>query len=148
MSVSSGLLSATGRDDVQWVQWIEDRIALCSEGQGDGTRTMIEGTCWIADLAHEVTMLMGEKGLLHLGDGNIVLAQVVSMVLVLWASRVYRAKCYDPKRDAEMARKCLASTHHYDAAIFEAMTDVSKDHVYFPDQGWRSPFVEEREAVE
>lgn len=102
--------------------------------------TMKKGSCWMAELSKEVQKAVS---LAKTGDHNIVAAMVMSTLLALWTCRVCRSKCYDPRRDREDRRQGMNRLLKYQHAIFDAMTDESRDHEFFWNQPWDIPWLPE-----
>ena len=138
------LKSWTGRGRRQWMWWIEDRIAFHSgTDKYDGKIMMKENTNWLRDLTEEVyhPSIVGPH---RTGDGNMLAAQLISLILTLWFSRILRAKIYSENYPIKPRKGKHNVKMIYHAAMMEAMTDESLDHKYFPTKEFVSPFTSKK----
>lgn len=142
----------TGEGARWWMDWVEKRVASCikefypKDHPSGGMGVMDTEKCWTAELAREVQdRIWGSWGKRNVGwgDGNLAVSIVLSLILVLWTARVGRAKTFDPDRYGKKAQRFMYAKAilPYYQVILEALTDESRDHLFFPEQRWASPFV-------
>jgi hypothetical protein len=94
---------------------------------------------WIGPLAELVEQAIRDHGRLQ-GDENIAGAFVTALILTTWATRIARAKAFDPHRPIELRQLGYRHWMRMLAALQEATVDESRDQDFF-DQPWESPFL-------
>lgn len=141
MKVMESYLRAWTRKGTRaWMSRIEELIVLASKPHElDPECLTSDPVEWIHKLTKEVWE--GTRGKLSAqSDENLMASRLVGLILVLWYSRVHRAKCHDPRRKPVDRRKGMLSLNKFRHMVFDCLTDESRDHTFFPDQEWDSPF--------
>lgn len=131
------LKRTTGTDDVEWVTFVQKAVNEATDWEkGPEGHGITDVKVWLDRLAERVAKATPKDG--HY-DENIWAARVMGLVLVLWAVRVHRAKTQDPHRPVKLRRQSYRSWLAFMHVLFDALTDESRDHDYFP-QMWDPPF--------
>lgn len=92
---------------------------------------------WLGAVAAAVGTCKPPGGLY---DENMRAAAIFGYVLLLWVSRVQRAKAYDPNRPVKLRQKALERWMTIAAAVSLIFTDERYDAAVFPGQQWDAPF--------
>ncbi len=131
------LAATTGHDGRWWVAKIQALITKHSRPTKDPRHGRTMTGKMIADLVREIEKTAPTK---YAFDGNMRMANILSLVLATWYLRVHRAKSYDPRRPVALRKQAYFSRLGYAMALFRAIEDESQDQEHFPGQRWETPF--------
>lgn len=130
----------TGGNTGFWVAFLEQAVV-----KNTSQDPSYDGYCdcrpdlWMSDLTNELWPRVRERCVSG-QDGNLAFARSISIILVVWFTRVCRSKCYDPTRSIKLRRVGMKRLVEYASVLAGAVMDESKDHLHFPDQEWDCPF--------
>ena len=135
---SDWLAAITGHDGRWWVARVQSFVTKHARPTRDPKHKTAEPEKIIADLTREI--MKAAKKTNRVGDGNMLAACALSLILATWYLRLSRAKSYDPRRPVRLRKAAYFSRLNYAAALFLAMEDESFDQGHFPGQNWETPF--------
>lgn len=142
LSVDEYLKVRTGEGAQFWMDWIGNTIPKYTNQE---TKVSRSGE-WLASLS--VTLWLRVKDLpcydWSKQDENIICSSLMGLILILWSTRVIRAKSFDPRRPELVRREMVKRMWDYRDMVTEAMLDSTKDKQYFPLQEWKCPFTGEK----
>lgn len=139
-SMAEYLEGWTGKTAHQWMNRVGELCALCARPlKGYPGLKTSEPAAVISKLAREVQEQVHARAPAEV-DTNIIGAEVVGLILVLWGARIGRAKSMDPRRPTGIRQRMLGLSAEFALYVAEALTDDTHDVEYFPGQEWDHPY--------
>ncbi len=92
---------------------------------------------WIVELANEIISEMPKKGNY---DGNMGLSFRMGVILLMWYTRVHRAKTMDPRRPIKVRKESYESWLASQAYLITHLYDDRDDATVWPGQEWNQPW--------
>ena len=135
---SDWLAAITGNDGKWWVARVQSLVTKHARPTRDPRHKTAEPEKIVADLVREI--MKAARRTNRVGDGNMLAACALSLILATWFLRLSRAKSYDPRRPVALRKQAYFSRLGYATALFRAIEDESQDQEHFPGQNWETPF--------
>jgi hypothetical protein len=135
------ILKNTKKDAVRWFLDVQKCIAAHTSPPRTRGKYKGHGTTdtkkWIDDL-YWLIWRKRPKGKAY--DENMYLAAAMGYVLVLWYTRIQRAKAYDPRRPIEIRKGAIDRIPHYLSSLVHDLLDDSIDAHTLAGQDFEPPY--------
>jgi len=125
------LRRVSGHDSAYWVDRVQALIWESVDVDSDPVHPDCDVAGWLSKLTAEVVTSLPQKSN---KDENIAAAQALAVILTVWGVRIAIAKGMDPNRPLPLRRSALVRGRLAQLALFDALSDSTKDFVYFPQE--------------
>lgn len=133
------------RTNAEWCVFIEQAIVRSQTGKKvlvktkDGSGMHSQNTMsWIAEVISAIVAEFPKKGMY---DPNMRLAARLGTILLVWYTRIHRAKTFDSRRPVKIRKESYESWIANVSYILTALLDDRTDAAVWGNQPWVNPYL-------